>query len=189
MQIQFLPFHSLFITWTQRLTLLVDLALIWWLWSRILSGRDVDHRDPQAALNAFEIALLLSVAAILFSWAVGTFPGELQERFVAKWDRPKWIVTPHDWLFSGSVDETTRRRTSLFSSTLVLPGLNIYEGLGIDDPEKGKWHDFIFRARGRDLRGAIFDLATLPEVDFEGADLREASLKLAALQSVSLKGA
>ncbi len=189
MQVQFLPFHSLFITWIQRLTLLVDLALIWWLWSRILSGREVDRRDPQAALNAFEIALLLSVAAILFSWTIGTFPGELQERFLAKWDRPKWMVTPHDWLFSGPVDETTRRRTSLFSSTLVLPGLNIYEGLGIVDPEKAKWHDFVFRARGRDLRGAILDFAVLPKVDFQGAELQRAFLGGARLQGASLQKA
>ena len=44
----------------------------------------------------------------------------------------------------------------------------MYEGLGIDDPEKTKWHDFVFRARGRDLKGAIFDLASLPEIDFGG---------------------
>ena len=43
MQVQFLPFHSSSITWTQRIALVVDLALIWWLWGRILSGREVDR--------------------------------------------------------------------------------------------------------------------------------------------------
>ena len=42
MQVQFLPFHSSFIIWTQRIALVVDLALIWWLWGKILSGRKVD---------------------------------------------------------------------------------------------------------------------------------------------------
>lgn len=38
MQVQFLPFHSSFITWTQRLLLFVDLILIWWLWGRSCRG-------------------------------------------------------------------------------------------------------------------------------------------------------
>jgi hypothetical protein len=123
-----------------------------------------------AVLATFEAALFLTFGAILFSWAIATFPGERQEDFLVKWDQPKWIVTPHDWLFNGAVDQTTRRRTSLFSSTLVLPGLNIYEGLNIDDPDKTKGREFVFRARGRDLRGAIFDFAILPKVDFGGGE-------------------
>jgi hypothetical protein len=95
-------------------------------------------------------------------------------------------VTLDRLVFQSDIDETTRRRWLSFSNTLVLPGLNIYESLGIDDPEKTKWHDFVFRARGRDLRGAIFDLANLPKVDFDGADLRGASLYLAVLQGASL---
>jgi uncharacterized protein YjbI with pentapeptide repeats len=91
----------------------------------------------------------------------------------------------HDWLFSEDPDEVSRRRFP-FSNTLVLTGLNIYEGLGIDDPEKAKWHDYVFRARGRDLRGAIFDLAILPWADFGGADLEGASLFHARLQGASL---
>jgi uncharacterized protein YjbI with pentapeptide repeats len=82
----------------------------------------------------------------------------------------------------------THRRLP-FSNTLVLPGLNVYEGLGIDDPEKAKWRDFVFRPRGRDLRGAIFTLASLPRVDFYGADLQGASLKSAQLQGTSLDAA
>jgi hypothetical protein len=38
MQIQFLPFHSRFIAWTQRRALLADLVLIWWLWRKILGA-------------------------------------------------------------------------------------------------------------------------------------------------------
>jgi uncharacterized protein YjbI with pentapeptide repeats len=58
----------------------------------------------------------------------------------------------------------------------VLTGFNILEGLGIDDPDKSKWRDFVFLARGRDLRGAIFDLGNLERVDFTGANLEGASL-------------
>jgi hypothetical protein len=151
-----------------------------------LFGREAKPRNPVTALNVLEIGLLLSIGAILFSCTILTFPGEKQEVFLTKWDLPKSIITPRGWLFSGPIDRTTRRRKSLFSSTLVLPGLNIYEGLGIDDPEKAKWHDFVFRARGRDLVGAIFDLANLAKVDCTGANLRYASLRQAQLQDASL---
>jgi hypothetical protein len=107
---------------------------------------------------------VITFVVILFSFAVVTFPGELLEVRL-----PIWLYLPafHNWLFNETPDVVSRRRLP-FSNTLVLTGLNVYEGLGIDDPEKAKWHDFVFRARGRDLRGAIFDLATLPRVDFVG---------------------
>ncbi len=44
MQIQFLPYHSAAVTWTQRFALGLDLALTLWLWRRILSGREIDGR-------------------------------------------------------------------------------------------------------------------------------------------------
>ncbi len=48
-----------------------------------------------------------------------------------------------------------------------------------------EWRDFVYRARGRDLRGAIFDLASLPKVGFDGADLHGASLSDAQLRGAS----
>ena len=92
----------------------------------------------------------------------------------------------HDWIFNSEVDPTTRRRWLPFSNTLVLQGLNVYEALGIDDPEKAKWRDFVFYARGRDLNGAMFDNAVLRKIDFEGAQLRGASFFRSQLQGASL---
>jgi uncharacterized protein YjbI with pentapeptide repeats len=191
-----------------------------WLSRKILSGREIDHSRRRLAAWAWSgLGLALSLGVVLFSIAVVTFPGELQEgRLPMSWailpamdewgelrttkdtsgnPRPAslwdWIVNArhlsvHDWLFVEERDQVTRRRFP-FSSTLVLPGLNIYEGLGIDDPEKAKWHDFVFRARGRDLSGAIFDLASLPKVDFTGAQLQGASFSGAQLQGASLENA
>jgi uncharacterized protein YjbI with pentapeptide repeats len=217
MQIQFLPFHSSFIAWTQRIALVVDLVLIWWLWGRILSGREADGRRRGSWAWA-GLGVAFSLAAILFSGAAATFPGEWQEDHLPEWRwRPAlsewwkpatekdaagklrtasfqdWAVNAkklslHDWLFNENPDDVSRRRFP-FSNTLVLTGRNIYEGLGIDDPEKAKWHDYVLRARGRDLRGAIFDFAILPKVDFTGADLQGARLFRAQLQGASLDNA
>ena len=104
-------------------------------------------------------------------------------------DKRKFKVPLHDLLFNLPVDDTTRHRRSLFSSTLVLPGLNIYESLDIVDPKTAEWRDYVFRARGRDLKGAIFDLASLPKVDFGGAQLQGASFEFAQLRSASFAAA
>jgi hypothetical protein len=82
MQLQFLPFHSLFIAWTQRIVVL-DLALIWCLWGTIRSGRETGG-DRGALFWAGRIlslatGLALTIGVILFSAAVATFPGEWQE--------------------------------------------------------------------------------------------------------------
>ncbi len=218
MQIQFLPYHSSFVTWTERAALGADLLLIWWLWRRILSGREVDGGRRLAAWAWPPLGLALSLAVLCFSLAVVTFPGEWQEdrllswRFLPamdEWGQPAsekdassaprtasfrdWAmnaerVSLHDWLFNAKPDPITRHRLP-FSSTLVLPGLNVYEGLGIDDPEKAKWHDFVFRARARDLRGAIFYLASLPKVDFGGAHLEGALFRGSQLRGASLRRA
>jgi uncharacterized protein YjbI with pentapeptide repeats len=126
---------------------------------------------------------------------VATFPGEWQDNlpnqgaFWFPFPKPnRELVTLNRLVFQSDVDQNTRRRWLPFSNTLVLPGLNIYEGLGIDDPDKTKWHD-VFRVSGRDLKGAIFDYAIMPRVDFTRAQLQSASLTLAELQSVSLDGA
>jgi uncharacterized protein YjbI with pentapeptide repeats len=196
LQIQFLPFHNPYITWTHRLAVAADLGLIWWLWRMILSGREIDGRR-RASLVWPAFGFAFSAIVVLFSAAVVTYPGEWLDdhpvggrvfdgRDNRGFPERKFF---HDLLFNLPVDKTTRRRNSLFSSTLVLPGLNVYEGLKIDDPDKLKGRDYVFHARGRDLKGAVFDLASLAKVDFEGADLQNASFQGAQLQEVSLAGA
>jgi uncharacterized protein YjbI with pentapeptide repeats len=197
MQIQFLPFHSSFITWTHRVALLVDLALIWWLWRVILAGRAADSRRRPVSLIWTSFGLALSASVVLFSVAAATFVGEWQTQRLAAWrpihvldqNRNPITVSIHDWLFESGIDRTTRHRRWPLSSTLVLTGFSIYEGLKIDDSDKLKGRDFVFRARGRDLKGAIFDLASLPKVDFTGADLQGASLEGAQFQGSSLESA
>ena len=213
-QVRFLPLHRLSVTWAQRIALGVDLILLWWLWRKVLSGRWNDNREYRRHWAWPTSGLAIVGATFLFSVAVVTFPSEWQEEWLpswrifpvmAEWGKPAtetdangnvrtasirdWMLNAeraslHDWLFNATPDEVTRHRLP-FSSTLVLPGLNVYEALGIDDPDKAKWHDFVFRARGRDLKGAIFDLASLPKIDFEGADLTGASLVDAQLQGAS----
>ena len=153
-------------------SLLVDLGLIWLLWRRILSGW-----ESRISLAWTVAGAALTGCALLFSLLVVTF-GEAGVP-----------VSLHDWVYRSLVDDSTPRSRSFFSDTLVLSGSNIYESLGIDDPEKVKWRDYTFSAHSRDLRGAAFDLANLPKVDFTGADLQDASFIQAQLQMASFDGA
>jgi len=216
-QVQFLPFHNSPISWTHRFALLADLVLVWWLWRKILEARErEDPPEPYPNANALKTyskwrrraGMAVAFCVILFSWFVATFPGEWQEDPLPSFKTllgNEWAIQPiwdrvrtsadgvktslHDRIFASEVDAITRRRWLPLSSTLVLPGLNVYEGLKIDDPDKVKGRDFNFRARGRDLRGAIFDLASLPKVDFQGAELQRAFLGGARLQGVSFQKA
>ena len=85
MQIQFLPFHNSFITWTHRFALLADLVLIWWLWRKILAGRETETRRDRTAWTWRALGLVLSAGAVLFSWTAATFPGEWQEEHWPEW--------------------------------------------------------------------------------------------------------
>ena len=80
------------------------------------------------------------------------------------------------------LDPTTRRRLLPFSDTLVLTGFNVFEGLGIDDPEKVEVAGLRLscsrpQSERRDLRfrqpaESRFRLARI----FEGASFRNAQL-------------
>jgi uncharacterized protein YjbI with pentapeptide repeats len=201
LQIQFLPYHDSLITWTHRLALVADLALIWWLWSSILSERsEFRGRSAWPRWAAPALGAVSGIATILFSWAVAIFPGEAQERLPsltllpAQWiwrlgpselREPDKLVSLHEGLFDGEIDNTTRRRKSFFSDTLVAIGFNIYEALKIDDPTKVEWREHLFSLRSRDLKGAVLDFAILPKVEFERAEMQGARLVGAKLRGAS----
>src|SRR3984957_7154484 len=74
MQIQFLPFHSSFITWTHRVILFADLCLLWWLWRKILWDDVHADRTRRPSLAWTVVCLALSLCVVLFSWTAAAFP-------------------------------------------------------------------------------------------------------------------
>ncbi|MDQ6866967.1 MAG: pentapeptide repeat-containing protein [Pseudomonadota bacterium] len=191
LQIQFLPFHDVTITWAQRAALILDIIFLWLLRPPILADLSVEifkrARVRARVLRGFGVVLagVMSIAALWFSIVVVTIPGERQESALAALDGPRWQiptvvndegkpkrVSTHDLLFVGEVDPTTRRRKSLFSNTLVLPGFNLYEALKIDDPKKLEWKEHLFDLRGRHLEQAVFDGAELTKADLTGAQIQ-----------------
>jgi uncharacterized protein YjbI with pentapeptide repeats len=211
LQIQFLPFHDLSITNAQRTALVFDIVLLWLLQRPVFAGLSGERSGyPRVFVRALQdfglvFAVVASTAALWFSIVVATIPGEWQETALAALDPPRWqvafrerdqvqerdvtktkLVSTHELLFAGEVDETTRRRRSLFSNTLVLPGFNLYEALKIDDPKRLAWKEHLFDLRGRHLERGVFDGADLTKADLTGAHLQGASLFLVKLQGAAL---
>jgi hypothetical protein len=187
LQIQFLPYHSRWITWTSRIVLTLDLGLLWWLWRDILRSRarGADARSWKRVAKATAGAVL-TPAIILFACGVATLPGEWQE---AHAPGRSAFASLRERLFDGEVDPVTWTRRSPFSNTLVLPWFNIYEALVIDDPKKTEWKDYMINLRGRDLQNAVLYAAFLAKADLTGAQLQGAFLMGTRLQGSSLDGA
>jgi Pentapeptide repeats (8 copies) len=202
LQIQFLPFHEVRITNAQRVALFLDIVLLWLLRPPILADLSGEifggARVLARILRGFGLVLagVMSIVALWFSIVVATIPDEWQRTALAALDRPRWrvayvskLVSTHDLFFAGPVDQETRRTTSLFSNTLVLPGFNLYEALKIDDPKKLEWKEHLFDLRARHLENAVLSGANLSKADLTGARLQAASLGEAQLQGASLSWA
>jgi Pentapeptide repeats (8 copies) len=95
-------------------------------------------------------------------------------------------LVPRSLVFNGEVDDVTRRRKSLFSKTLVLPGFDGLEAAKIDDPKKLDSVKQTLVLRGRHLESALFDGADLRKADLDGAQLQGAALSDAQLQGAAL---
>jgi uncharacterized protein YjbI with pentapeptide repeats len=211
-EIRFLPYHDGFTTWLHRCAIVLDMALVLWLWPLIVGYQNAQGLDRTAKIRASIVTAALAALVVIFSFGIATFPGERIERSLptfafipTKWTNPSvnsfrarellfnWakslaLKSPYELLFSGPVDQTTRRRSSVFSNTLILPDFDIYNALKIDEPTKIQWKDSILSLRGRHLEGAVLNNARLYKVDFTNAHMEKASLTGARLPGAVLVG-
>ncbi len=164
--LQFLPYHDSWLTWELRLALLFDLALLWWLWRKVLSGDGGTTRSAKASVALHAAGGGASLVALAFAWIIATFPGE--------WPRPPW---------SHEID-LVFKALPWPKNALDLPELNIWEAFKLDDPKKLDWKDHTVNLKGRHLEGANFKSAK-----FGKADLRKVQLQGASLQLTQLQGA
>ena len=171
-QVRFLPYHSEWITWWHRVLILVDLALVWWLWPSFAGPRSRRfwHR-PILRWGA-------ATAVVTFAVLVASVPEEAAELHGPL--RPLRTV-----LFDGEVDPVSQRPTSLFSRNLVLPDEDFVPE---DDARLGTMARTRV-LRGRDLRYAVLDRTDLRRADFTGAQLDGASLVRANVAGASFAAA
>ncbi len=163
-----------------------------------LERRSKDWRGVLALTGRYIAGLTACLIPLGLAFTAATFPGEWVEDWIGKrqwippngvtaWlgakgdedDQPQPIWTSfHDLLFNGEVDDVTRRRKSLFSNTLVLPGFDSLEAAKIDDPKKLGSVKQTLTLRGRHLESVVFEAADLRKADLVGAHLQGASLEL-----------
>jgi len=111
LQIQFLPYHNWWITWLNRIALVLDLGLIWWLWGIKILRSSANHSKARSWRSPVvtSIAVVLAVCTMFFAWTLATIPGEWQEDHLPYHAALGFLRAR---IFTGPVDYTTRRRRS-----------------------------------------------------------------------------
>jgi hypothetical protein len=212
LQVQFLPYHDSRVSWVHRVMLVADLGLIWWLWMRLLSGRDDSLDAPASLWDKFKggfltfarkiAALPLTVFLAEFSILVAVFPGEWRE-----WPyrlAPGLELEKTTALAFGAVNPFKARITGSWPvNSLRLPEFDIYDGLKAK-PADLAWKTFVFSFKDRhlenadfrsarfdnvDMRGATLIGAWLDRAQMDGANLEQAKLQWASLEETQLRGA
>jgi uncharacterized protein YjbI with pentapeptide repeats len=177
-ELQFLPYHVEWISWWQRIAVVLDLALLWLLWPAIIRR---DETVPGWRRGAgFITAGVASVAPLFLIFGIATFQGE-------------WLYrsTPHfplrEAIVEGDVDLATRKPSSFWSNRLVVPGFDVIDHAKLDSEPKIAALLETVSLRSRHLEGAVLIGAGLRKADFTsarlsgakltGADLREAKFE------------
>ncbi len=187
-QVVFLPYHDARITWTHRLVLLVDIAMLVSIGLFLLRAETSFRQALQRATSAHPASVVATVLVLLAVWVVSffvaTIPGEMADRLAQRalgfetesdTGQPRFVsgfAVPFLAFGSdGSLLGLFKRNlevadTDLVPDTLLTPG------------------ETSISLRDRDLRFAMLDRSDLHQADLTGSDLSGASLV-----GVDLRGA
>jgi uncharacterized protein YjbI with pentapeptide repeats len=180
-QVVFLPYHDVGITWTHRVALLVDIAMLIsigvFLMRAETSFMQAFLRTTSAHPISFVATILVLLSVWIFSFFVATIPGEALDRTTQRilgidnedetGTRPRYIAGYAVPLLSfgseGSLLGVFKRNLEVIDTDLVI------------DKEQTAGEPSV-SLRNRDLRFAKLDRSDLHQADLTGADLRGASL-------------
>jgi uncharacterized protein YjbI with pentapeptide repeats len=203
-QLRFLPYHSEWewITWWQRIAVVIDLVLLWILWPRIARGENAGLGWSDFKRVKVLASLLVSILPVLLVVTIATFPGEWLEenlppvRLIPAWTLPSaqaiqtagsgW-ATLHELLVAGQVNYVTGRPQSLLSNVLVLPNFEVGDRVKLDAEGKIAISSNRVSLRGRSLEGAVLAFAHLRNADFTGASLARANFTGADLREAKFE--
>lgn len=172
-QLAFLPYHDVAITWAHRIALLADIVLIVFVGIFLRRLETSFFRALWRTGRRHPVGLAATVvplaAAAIFSLAVATVPGEGVEGtarqadarsggFVFGYAMPGLASSPNDALLG------------LFHRSLVVTDVDLAAGRGAAPGATS------LSLRGRDLRYARLDRVGLHQADLTGANLDGASL-------------
>ncbi|MGF6997260.1 pentapeptide repeat-containing protein [Paraburkholderia sp. GAS32] len=182
-QLQFLPYQDDAVVWWQRIIVIADVGLLWILWPTFWRGNQAPSSNVKN--GTFILLSCVSLTAVIFAFAIATFPGEWLEDRIPTIDiiplrdanGGQWhFISPHKFLVAGDVDLRTRRPVSLWSNRLVLPGIDVLDRSKFDTEAKTMDATETLSLRARHLQGAVLIDANLRKVDFTAAKLQGALL-------------
>ncbi|MDX2157084.1 MAG: pentapeptide repeat-containing protein [Hyphomicrobiaceae bacterium] len=191
-QVSFLPYHDVAITWAHRVALIADIAM--------LAMIGVFLTRPEQSLGAalwrsgldhpltFMLTICVLGAVAAFSFLVATVPGERLDRLSRQLAGQPDQVAPLGAgtvaygfvvpFLGGSVDG---RLLGIFERNLVVTDLDLVNDKDVTPGEP------TLNLRRRDLRYARLDRTDLHQADLTGASLDGASLVGADLRNVLLR--
>ena len=180
-QVVFLPYHDVGITWTHRITLLADIVMLV-LIGVFLMRSEANfftafwRSSTSNPLSFVSTGLVLALAA-LFSLFVATVPGEPLDQIAQRFAPPQAAI---------GADGRELRQTASFALPMMKARtdgslLGFQRNLVITDTDLVVDKDVsgeepTLNLRGRDLRFARLDRSDLHQADLTGADLSDASL-------------
>jgi len=188
-QVGFLPYHDINITWTHRLALVVDVAML--VFIGVFLGRAETSFFSafwRSSLNnpiSFGITSVLLAAVTAFSFLFATVPDEALDRFSrslfpVEEGRDKGRFYTGFALPLMALDKDGAL-FGLFRRNLVVTDTDLVVDREVSAGEPS------LNLRGRDLRYAILDRSDLHQADLTGANLEFASLKGTDLRDVQLR--
>lgn len=180
-QIVFLPYHDLAITWSHRAALIVDVMMLAsigvFLMRAETSFFQAFWRTTFSNPLSFLFTGLVLVVALLFSFFAATVPGEVLDRLgqtllgsdraepsYRERRRAGGFALP---LFSAGADGAL---FGVFRRNLVVTDTDLVSDKDVTPGEP------TLNLRGRDLRYAVLDRSDLHQADITGANLDHASL-------------
>ncbi len=179
-QVVFLPYHDVGITWTHRVALLVDIAMLIAIGLFLMRAETSFMQAFMRTTSAHPLSFVATILVLLFVWIVSffvaTIPGEQADRFTQsvlgfnnedESGQPRFVsgfAVPFLTFGSeGSLLGLFKRNLEVIDTDLV------------SDKELTPGEPSI-SVRDRDLRFAKLDRSDMHQADLTGSDLRGASL-------------
>ncbi|HYD15235.1 MAG TPA: pentapeptide repeat-containing protein, partial [Hyphomicrobium sp.] len=180
-QVVFLPYHDVGITWTHRIALLVDIAMLISIGVFLMRAETSFLQAFMRTTSAHPVSFVATIVVLLFVWICSfffaTIPGESLDRFTQRvlgFDNedesgqgPRYVAGYTIPLLTFGSEGSL---LGVFKRNLVVVDTDL-----VSDKELTPGEPSI-SLRDRDLRFAKLDRSDLQQVDFTGSDLRGASL-------------
>lgn len=191
-QVVFLPYHDAAITWTHRVSLIVDVLMLVLIGVFLMRAETSFFKAFFRTTASHPVSFLLTTIVLglvtVFSFFVATIPGEhldsVSKQFFWQMDQSEDVAGPK--YYSGYVVplipvDAEGALFGIFRRNLVVTDTDLVSDRDVTEGEP------TLKLRNRDLRYARLDRSDMHQADLTGADLSEASLDGTDLRNATLQ--